>query len=168
MIVSPTIIKFAYSTINCVHRIFPVFQRRETKLWWHAIRLTIPLSLSLSLSFTPLDPSSRITQFFSLMGSTIPRKPRKIQIEDRWRLITAELNGECRFGNWISYRVWAEPSSEARYLTWLRAINVLIGDKGSLCSPWHPLQHDLYTYGLRRRCIHYLITLRQVNAVVTV
>lgn len=33
-----------------------------------------------------------------------------------------------------------------------------------VCSPWHPLRrHDLYTYGLRRRCIHYLITLRQVN-----
>ena len=114
------------------------------------------------LDYLDLYPLINPSFFFWNEFTQLSRESRKIQIGDGHRLITAELNGECRFGNWISYRARAE--WRCRYLTCLRAINVLIGDKGSPCSPWHPPRwHDLYTYGLCRRCIHYLITHRQVN-----
>lgn len=119
--------------------------------------------------FMPVDKASLFFRDENIYAR-LSRKARKIQIGDGRRLITAELNGDCRFGNWISYRARAElPSGGCRYLTCLRAINVLIEDKGSPCAaPSLPRailspRHDLYTYGLYRRCIHYLITRRQVN-----
>ena len=66
----------------------------------------------------------------------------EIQIPDGSRLITAELNSEYGFGNWISYHARAERRS--RYLTCLPAINVLIEDK-VLPAEHGVLCYDLYS-----------------------
>jgi len=52
-----------------------------------------------NLHYLDLYPPINRALFFQDESALLSGEPRKIQITDGRRLITAELNGECRFGN---------------------------------------------------------------------